>query len=114
MSDLMRKVNSLLLPLIAAEVEDLKDPRLGFVTIIAVETAPNLRNADVFYSVIGSEEETVSTAEALAAAAPRITHEVGRKIRLKYTPVLHFHHDRSSEQGVRMGELLRHLVDEEE
>ena len=114
MSDRMRKVNSLLLPLIAAEVEDLKDPRLGFVTVIAVDTAPNLRNADVYFSVIGSEEEIASTVDALNAAAPRVTFEVGRQVSLKYTPVLHFKLDRSTEQGVRMSELIRRLVDEEE
>ncbi len=114
MSDRMRKVNSLLLPLVAAEVEDLKDPRVGFVTITAIETAPNLRNADVYYSVIGTEEEKASTAEGLAAAAPRITYAVGRQIRLKYTPVLHFHLDPSAEYGARMSDLLRRLSDEEE
>ena len=56
MSDRMRRVNAILLPLIAAEVEELKDPRLGFVTVTGVDTAPNLRNADVYFSVIGSEE----------------------------------------------------------
>ncbi len=114
MSDRMRKVNSLLLPLIAAEVEDLKDPRIGFVTITGVETAPNLRNADVFYSVIGTEEEITSTGVGLAAAAPRVSHSVGRQVRLKYTPVLHFKLDRSTEEGVRMSQLLRRLNDEEE
>lgn len=114
MTDRMRKVNALLLPLVAAEVETLKDPRLGFVTITAVETAPNLRNADVFYSVIGTEEEAAETAAGLEAAAPRVTRVVGGQIRLKYTPVLHFKLDRSTAEGVRMADLLRRLNEEEE
>jgi ribosome-binding factor A len=110
----MRRVNAILLPLIAAEVEELKDPRLGFVTVTGVDTAPNLRNADVYFSVIGSEEEIKATVEALESASSRITYEVGRQVHLKYTPVLHFHLDRSSERGVHMAEVFRHLRDEEE
>ncbi|NND84088.1 MAG: 30S ribosome-binding factor RbfA [Acidimicrobiia bacterium] len=114
MPDRMRRVNAILLPLIAAEVEDLKDPRLGFVTLTGVDTAPNLRNADVFFAVIGSEEEIAGTVEALESAAPRITYEVGRQVHLKYTPRLHFHLDRSAERGVHMAEVFRRLRDEEE
>ena len=114
MSDRMRRVNAILLPLIASEVEDLKDPRLGFVTVTGVDTSPNLRNSDVYFSVIGTEEEIAATVEALESATPRITYEVGRQVHLKYTPRLHFHLDRSPERGVHMAEVFRHLHDEEE
>ena len=55
----MRKVNELIREIVAEEVTELKDPRIGFVTITGADTAPNLRRAVVFYSVLGSEEEEI-------------------------------------------------------
>ena len=110
----MRRVNAILKEAIAEEVADLKDPRLGFVTVTGVETAPNLRHATVFYSVIGSDEEQRETADALDAAAPRISRNIGSQVRMKYTPSLHFEVDESIERGTRIADLLRHLDDEEE
>lgn len=109
----MRRVNAILREAIAEEVADLKDPRLGFVTITGVDTAPNLRHATVFYSVIGTDEEQKSTGEALAAAAPRISRNIGHEVRMKYTPTLQFHVDESIERGTRIAELLRHIDEEE-
>lgn len=114
MSQRMRRVNAILKEAIADEVADLKDPRLGFVTVTGVDTAPNLRHATVFYSVIGSDEVQKETAEALGAAAPRISRHIGRQIRMKYTPSLHFEVDESIERGTRIAEILRHIDDDEE
>lgn len=114
MSQRMRRVNAILKEAIAEEVADLKDPRLGFVTITGVDTAPNLRHATVFYSVIGSDEERAGTAAALVAAAPRITRNVGSQVRMKYTPTLRFEVDEAIERGARISEILRHIDDEEE
>lgn len=109
----MRKVNELLREVIAEEATELKDPRIGFLTITGVDTAPNLRNAIVYYSVIGDEEQHEATAAALKSAARRFQAVIGRQTRLKYTPVLEFRLDRSIDEGLRMEELLRHLHDEE-
>lgn len=114
MSQRMRRVNAILKEAIAAEVADLKDPRLGFVTVTDVDTAPNLRHATVFYSVIGSDEVQRETADALAAAAPRISRNIGHQIRMKYTPSLHFEVDESIEHGARIAEILRHIDEDEE
>lgn len=114
MSQRMRRVNSILKEAIAEQVADLKDPRLGFVTVTGVDTAPNLRHATVFYSVIGSEEEQQQTAAALAAAAPRISRALGREVRMKYTPSIHFEIDESLERGARIAEILRHLDEDEQ
>ena len=114
MSQRMRRVNAILKEAIAEEVADLKDPRLGFVTVTGVDTAPNLRHATVFYSVIGSEEVQKETADALNAAAPRISRNIGHQVRMKYTPSLHFEVDESIERGARIAELLRHIDEDEE
>ncbi len=110
----MRKVNELLREILAEEVTELKDPRIGFVTITGVDTAPNLRNATVFFSVLGDEDAMEQTGEALTHAHSRLQRAIARQARLKYTPVLEFRPDMAIEQGLRINEILRHLHDEEE
>ncbi len=105
----MRRVNETLREIIAAEVLELKDPRIGFVTITGVDTAPDLRHARVFYSVLGGEEEAVATKAALDHAAPRLHARVSEQVRLKYVPKLHFAVDESIAQGARIDELLRSI-----
>ena len=103
----MRKVNELLREVIAEEVVRLKDPRIGFVTITGVDTAPDLRNATVFCSVMGSDEEREVTKEALQHAAPHIQHAISGQVRLKYLPRLRFELDAALAQGQRIEELLQ-------
>ena len=110
----MRKVNELLREVIAEEAAELKDPRIGFLTITGVDTAPNLRTARVFYSVIGDDEQRAETAAALKSAAKRFQAAIGQQTRLKYTPVLEFRIDPAIDQGLRIDELLQQLHDEEE
>lgn len=105
----MRRVNEMLREAVAEEVRILKDPRIGFVTITAVDTAPDLRSAVVYYSVLGEPEEQEATAEALAHAAPHVQQGVGGRIRLKYLPKLRFSHDDALEAGLRINELLHEL-----
>jgi ribosome-binding factor A len=106
----MRRVNAILLEAVAEEVAGLKDPRLGFVTITGVDTAPDLRNAIVYFSVLGTEEERSSTIKALDSASSHVRSEVGRRISLKYLPKLDFRIDVSIEHGTYMSGLLRELV----
>jgi ribosome-binding factor A len=108
----MRKVNELLREVIAEELADLKDPRMGFVTITGVDTAPDLRHAVVYYSVLGSEEDERSTATALGSARSRLQRAVGTQTRLKFTPVLEFSVDPAIRQGERITEILRGLDSE--
>ena len=65
----MYKVNELMREIIAEAVSELKDPRIGFVTITGVDTSPDLRHAVVYFSVLGTAEEEAATASALASAA---------------------------------------------
>lgn len=109
----MRKVNELLREVIAEQVVELKDPRIGFLTITGVDTAPNLRNAIVFYSVLGDDEQHAETAAALKSAAKRFQAIIGRQTRLKFTPVLEFRIDPAIGEGLRMDKLLHDLKEEE-
>ncbi len=110
----MRKVNELFREVIAEEAAELKDPRIGFLTITGVDTAPNLRTARVYYSVMGDDEQHAATAAALKSAARRLQAVIGAQTRLKYTPVLEFFVDPSIEQGLRMDTLLHHLEEDRE
>jgi len=110
----MRRVNELLREIVAEEATELKDPRIGFLTITGVNTAPNLRNAIVYYSVIGDDEQHERTAAALSSAAKRFQAVIGSQTRLKYTPVLEFRLDPSIDEGLRMDRLLQELHEKEE
>ena len=108
-SSRMRKVNELLKEVIADAVTDLKDPGIGFLTITGVNASPDLRNAFVFYSVLGSDEEMEATGEALRRAAPHIQGIVGRQVHMKYTPKLTFRVDPSIGEGLKIDRLLHEL-----
>src|ERR671921_1836543 len=101
MSDRMRRVNEAMREgLSDALTQDLKDPRIGFVTVTAVETSPDLRHATVFVSVLGNDEE--AKAESLAglrSAHGFLQRRVAGELRLKHTPTLAFAYDPSIEQG---------------
>ncbi len=105
----MRKVNELLREVIADEVQNLQDPRIGFVTITGVDTSPDLRNARVYFSVLGTDEEVEETRKGLQHAAPHLQEEIGRQVRMKYIPKLRFEVDEAVERGMRMEKLLRDL-----
>ena len=108
----MRKVNEILREVIAEEIVDLKDPRIGFVTVTGVDASPDLRNARVFYSVLGSDEEQRDTQAALDSAAPRIQQAMRGQVRMKYLPRLKFVVDDSVAQGLRIEELMREVKSE--
>jgi ribosome-binding factor A len=110
----LRRINEAVHQVVAEEVERLKDPGLGFVTITGVETSPDLRRARVYYSVLGDEAQHRETAAALLRAAPRIRAVVGRQVRMKFLPELHFAPDDAIERGTRMEEILRRLREEQD
>ena len=110
----MRKVNELVREVVADAVTDLKDPRIGFLTITGAETSPDLRHAVVFYSVLGSDEEKTDTAAALESARSRIQAVLGRETTLRYTPVLEFKVDPSIDEGIRINQILADLKEAED
>jgi ribosome-binding factor A len=84
----------------------LKDPRVGFVTVTAVETSPDLRHATVFVSVLGSEDEREESLVGLRSAHGYLQRRVAGELRLKHTPTLEFSFDDSVQRGMRITELL--------
>jgi ribosome-binding factor A len=90
---------------------DLKDPRIGFVSITEVRMSPDLRSARVRISVLGDEEEGRSTLAGLRSASGLIRHELGRRLQnLKFTPDLRFEIDPSIEYSVRISQRLREIL----
>jgi len=88
---------------------EIADPRIGFATITDVETAPDLRHAKVWVSVIGTEGERTAAVAALAHAMPFIRHELGVRLRIKRIPELHVRLDDTMERGTRVLRLLAQL-----
>lgn len=86
--------------------DELKDPRLGFVTVTRVEMTPDLRYAKIFFSVLGKEEDYLRTKEALSSALGFIRKLIAERINLKFAPEIAFKEDRSSEYSVRIQEVL--------
>jgi ribosome-binding factor A len=109
MSDRMRRVNESVRQVLSEAVPELKDPRIGFVTITGVETSPDLRCARVFVSVLGSEQARRATLDGLAAAHGVLQSRLAHELRMKRTPLLAFEYDRSVEEGVRMSKLIADL-----
>ena len=84
----------------------IKDPRLGFVTVTEARLTPDLREAKVFYTVLGSPEEREETAAALRSATGIIRSEVGRLTGLKFTPTLEFVPDMLPDSVKRIDDLV--------
>ena len=103
----MRRVNKILQEAIAEECRNLKDPRIGFLTVTGVSSAPDLRNATVYYTVLGDEAAQREAANALEAASSRVRLAVGPQLRLKYLPHLQFAVDPSIEEGERIDRILQ-------
>jgi ribosome-binding factor A len=89
--------------------KDVQDPRIGFVTVTDVETAPDLSTARVFVSVIGQPAERETTMRALQRAMPFVRHELGSRIRLRRIPELQLRTDDSVQRGTRVLQLLAEL-----
>src|SRR5438477_4604428 len=106
MTDRMRRVNESVRQVLSEAVGQLKDPRIGFVTVTGVETSPDLRHARVFVSVLGAERKRVQTLEGLQAAHAVLQARLAREPRMKPTPQLAFEYDPSVERGARIAKLI--------
>ena len=110
MSDRMRRVNEAVRAVLAEAIGELKDPRIGFVTVTGVDTSADLRQATVFVSVLGSERKRAKSLAGLEAAHGVLQAQIASELRLKRTPQLTFQYDPTVEQGVRMSKLIDELV----
>jgi ribosome-binding factor A len=114
MTERMRRVNAAVKEVLSEALGELKDPRIGFVTITAVETSPDLRHARFLVSVLGSEETREQTLQGLSAAHGILQAHVARELRMKRTPQLAFEYDPSVERGVRMSRLIDELAPDDD
>lgn len=85
---------------------EIKDPRLGFVTVTDVRVTGDLQQASVFYTVLGGEEERAATAAALASAKGRLRSLVGGQLGIRLTPTLEFHLDAVPETAATLDKAL--------
>jgi ribosome-binding factor A len=106
----MRRVNEALRQVLSEAVPDLKDPRIGFVTVTGVRTTSDLRQATVYVSVLGNERKRDASLAGLEAAHAVLQARVARELRLKRTPQLAFEYDPAVERGVRMTMLIDELA----
>src|ERR687884_1256982 len=110
MSERLRRVDEAVKEVLSEGIGDLKDPRIGFVTVTGVRTSPDLRHARVFVSVLGSERKRKQTLAGLEAAHGVLQARVARELRMKRTPQLAFEYDPSVERGVRMTQPIDELA----
>jgi len=89
--------------------DELKDPRIGFVTVTSVEVSQDLRHAKIFFSIYGSGVEKEQSLKALNSAQGFVRSELGKRLRLRYTPEIIFRFDESIEHGARIMELLEEV-----
>lgn len=87
-------------------LNDIKDPRIGFVTVTDVEMTGDLREAKIFVSVMGGEEQVKNSLEGLKSALGFIRREIGKRIRLRFTPEISFALDTSLDYGDHIQKLL--------
>lgn len=92
---------------------ELKDPRIGFLTVTAVEMTGDLQQAKIYISVLGSEEQKENSLKAIAQASGFIRSEIGKRIRLRHTPILEFKIDESIDYGSKIEKLLGELNQEQ-
>ena len=103
----MRRVDEAVREVLSARIAtELKDPRVGFVTVTAVDTSPDLRHARVFVSVLGDEDERRETLAGLASSHGYLQAALATELRMKYTPTLEFVHDETVDRAFRIQELL--------
>lgn len=109
------KVKAELLREISLVIHDqMKDPRLGFVTVTKIELSQDLRYAKVFFSVLGGVSDYQRTREALDSALGFIRRVVAERVNLKFAPEISFQEDHSSEYSVRIQQILDEIKSEDE
>jgi ribosome-binding factor A len=109
----MRRVNGAIKEVLSEEIGGLKDPRIGFVTVTGVVTSPDLRQATVYVSVLGSERKREASLVGLNSSHGVLQAAINRELRLKRTPQLAFEYDPTVERGMRLSRLIDELAPDE-
>jgi ribosome-binding factor A len=103
----MRRVDEAMREVLSEAITSgVKDPRVGFVTVTAVQTAPDLRQARVYVSVLGDDAVRRRSLDGLRSAHGYLQRRVAAELRLKHTPTLEFLYDDTADRGQRIAELL--------
>ncbi|HVU79658.1 MAG TPA: 30S ribosome-binding factor RbfA [Gaiellaceae bacterium] len=110
MSERMRRVNEAVRSVVADAVGDLKDPRIGLVTVTGVSVTPDLGEATVYVSVLGSAKKRSATLAGLESARGVLQARINQELKLRRTPTLAFAYDEAVERGVRMTKLIDELA----
>lgn len=106
----MNKVNDLLKQEISdILIKELKDPKIGFVSLTDVETSQDLKHAKIYVSVLGEEKDVKTSLYGLKRAAPYIRHLLSQRIRLRSIPELVFKYDESIKRGSHLLSLMKSL-----
>jgi ribosome-binding factor A len=109
-----RRVQELLVQYISEILQrEMKDPRIGFVTITDAQVTPDLRHARVYFSVLGSGEEREETGKALNRASGFIRGEFAKRAQMRYVPDIRFDFDSSVERSARLNSLLEQVRKEQ-
>jgi ribosome-binding factor A len=109
------RINELLREEIAVHVRDeVRDPRVGLATVTAVETSPELDHARVYIRTLGGEEEQEAALAGLRSAAPFVRGQLGKRLRMRRVPELHFQYDRMLDEAARIEQLLREALPDDE
>jgi ribosome-binding factor A len=108
----MRRVDEAVRAVLSdAITKDLKDPRIGFVTVTGVKTSPDLRHARVYVSVLGEDSAREATLDGLRSAHGFLQGQIAHELSLKRTPTLSFEYDESIDRGMRISELLDEVTE---
>jgi ribosome-binding factor A len=102
----MRRVNESVRAVVAEGLGELKDPRIGMVTVTGVVVSPDLGEARIYVSVFGNEKKRHATLAGLESARGVLQAKINRQLSLRRTPTLTFAYDDSVERGVRMTKLI--------
>lgn len=108
----MRRINEAIREVLSEAITGgLKDPRIGFVTVVSVDTSPDLRSAKVYVSVLGDEEELKQSLKGLEHSHGYLQSLLGGQLGMKRTPQLSFRRDESIERGMRIEKILKEMED---
>jgi ribosome-binding factor A len=103
----IRRVNEAMRAVLSdAIATEIKDPRVGFVTVTGVKTSPDLRHARVYVSVLGDDAARDGTMEGLRSAHGFLQGRLASELRLKHTPALTFEYDDTVDRGMRISQIL--------
>ena len=87
--------------------KEVQDPHIGFITITDVEVSRDLKHAQIFYTILGDEQQAEESADALSRVSSFIKKQLGRRLRLRYIPEISFRYDHS----LAYGEKIDHILD---